>query len=52
MTDEAFKGYCKGNIEKYIWRYTDKGGIEDLKKAQWYLARLIQEEEQKHDNQQ
>ena len=41
MTPEAFKGYLKGNIQKYIWRYENKKGVEDLKKAQWYLNRLI-----------
>ena len=41
MTPEAFKGYLKGNIQKYIWRYENKKGGEDLKKAQWYLNKLI-----------
>ena len=41
MSSEAFKGYLKGNIEKYIWRYENKKGLEDLKKAQWYLNKLI-----------
>ena len=41
MTLEAFKGYLKGNIQKYIWRYEAKKGVEDLKKAQWYLNKLI-----------
>ena len=41
MTPEAFKGYLKGNIQKYICRYEAKKGVEDLKKAQWYLNRLI-----------
>jgi hypothetical protein len=29
---------------KYVWRYERKGGIDDLKKAQWYLQRLIEME--------
>ena len=37
--------YLEGNIIKYVTRYKDKGGLEDLKKAEWYLARLIQEAE-------
>ena len=41
MTPEAFKGYLKGNIQKYIWRYENKKGVEDLKKARWYLNKLI-----------
>lgn len=30
-----------GNILKYVIRYSQKNGIEDLKKALWYLNRLI-----------
>jgi hypothetical protein len=41
MTPEAFKGYLKGNIQKYMWRYEAKKGVEDLKKAEWYLNRLL-----------
>ena len=44
MTKEAFAGYCKGNVMKYIFRYEDKGGFEDLKKAQVYLGWLIDAE--------
>ena len=45
MSPEAFKGYLKGNTEKYLWRYSYKNGLEDLKKARWYLNYLIQMEE-------
>ena len=41
MTHEAFCGYLKGNVQKYMWRYENKGGITDLEKAQWYLNKLI-----------
>ena len=42
MGPEAYAGYLKGNIMKYMWRYERKGKpVEDLKKAQWYLGRLI-----------
>ena len=34
----------QGNIIKYVLRYKHKNGIEDLKKAQWYLDHLIQKE--------
>jgi hypothetical protein len=37
-------GYHEGAILKYIVRYKHKNGIEDLKKAKWYLERLIQNE--------
>ena len=42
MTADGFCDYCKGNIIKYIWRWRDKGGVEDLKKAQVYLSWLIE----------
>ncbi|SFU93674.1 DUF3310 domain-containing protein [Xenorhabdus koppenhoeferi] len=46
MTDEAFKGYLKGNVQKYLWRYEKKASpVEDLKKARWYLDKLIKEVE-------
>jgi len=41
LTPEEFRGYCKGNCVKYLWRERHKGGTESLKKAQWYLDRLI-----------
>ena len=33
--------FCEGNIIKYVTRYREKNGVEDLKKAKWYLDRLI-----------
>ena len=41
LTPEEFRGYLKGNIAKYIWREKAKGGVESLKKAQWYLNKLV-----------
>jgi hypothetical protein len=41
MSTEEFKGFLKGNVQKYVWRYSQKNGAEDLKKAKWYLERLI-----------
>ena len=35
-------GYLEGNIVKYVSRWKDKGGIEDLKKARHYLDKLIE----------
>jgi len=43
MTQDEFLGYLRGNNIKYLWRYRQKGGAEDLRKAQWYLNRLIAE---------
>lgn len=42
MPLDAFRGYLDGNAKKYMWRYRDKGKpVEDLKKAQWYINKLI-----------
>jgi len=34
---DPFEAYCTGNIIKYIWRWNDKNGIEDLRKAMQYI---------------
>ena len=44
MSQDAFRGYLKGNMIKYLWRYEKKNGLEDLQKADWFLQRLIKEE--------
>lgn len=41
LTPEQFEGFCIGVIIQYVSRYRMKGGIEDLKKAEWYLSRII-----------
>ncbi len=41
MSKEAFAGFLHGNCIKYLARYKDKNGIEDLKKCQHYLSKLI-----------
>ena len=41
LSPEEFRGYLKGNIIKYLWREKHKGGIQSLKKAEWYLKRLL-----------
>ena len=46
MSHEEFIGYLRGNIFKYNWRYRNKNGIEDLRKAEWYLRKLIEKTEQ------
>ncbi len=38
-------GFLAGNIIKYVTRYPHKNGLEDLKKAQHYLEKLIEVEE-------
>ena len=41
-TGKGFEAYLQGNILKYLWRYDYKNGVEDLKKAKWYLSELIE----------
>jgi hypothetical protein len=41
LTPEEYRGYCKGNIIKYIWRERHKGQDESVAKAIWYAKRLI-----------
>lgn len=40
-------GFCDGNVVKYLSRWRSKGGLEDIRKAIWYLKRFLEEEEQK-----
>lgn len=41
MSAESFKGFLKGQVLKYLWRYEKKNNpLEDLEKASWYLNRL------------
>lgn len=48
LGDEGFQAYCQGNALKYLWRHKYKGKpIEDLKKAQWYIDKIIKVIEQK-----
>jgi hypothetical protein len=44
MTKEAFAGYLLGNCIKYLSRYREKNGTQDLQKCQHYLAKLIEVE--------
>lgn len=46
MSEEQYEGFLKGNILKYLARYKNKNGIEDLRKAEWYLKKLISYEEE------
>lgn len=41
LTLDELKGFVRGNVIKYLWRMEHKGGLEDLKKARWYLDYLI-----------
>ena len=39
---DPFEAYCTGNIIKYIWRWNDKNGVEDLNKAKQYADIIIE----------
>lgn len=44
--EHPFSGMLKGNVIKYLWRYIYKGNpLQDLRKARWYLDKLIEFEE-------
>lgn len=45
----GIEAVCVANVTKYLWRYELKNGLEDVKKAQWYLNRLVSELESKPD---
>jgi len=40
---DPHESYCWQNAFKYIWRWPYKNGVEDLRKALWYIDRLIEE---------
>lgn len=41
----GIEAVCVANVIKYLWRYEEKNGLEDVKKAKWYIERLIKEVE-------
>ena len=38
---EGIEAFCTGNAIKYLYRWKEKGGAEDLRKARWYINRLL-----------
>lgn len=42
----AVMSFCLCNAYKYLWRHKNKNGLEDLKKARWYLDRYISMQEE------
>lgn len=46
----GIEAVCVANVIKYLFRYENKNGLEDVRKAQWYINRLIQELEEKTEN--
>lgn len=41
LGSDAVKSFCLCNAFKYIWRSSNKNGIEDIQKANWYLAKYL-----------
>lgn len=42
----GIKAVCVANVIKYLFRYEEKNGVEDVRKAQWYIERLLKELEE------
>jgi TPR repeat protein len=49
MHGDGFKISCLKDVVKYVWRHEFKGGLEDLKKARWYLDEAIEQMEKEKD---
>lgn len=45
----GIEAVCTANAIKYLWRWKHKNGVTDLYKAQWYIDRLIKQQEQSND---
>jgi hypothetical protein len=41
----GIEAVCTANAIKYLWRWKRKNGVEDLKKAKWYIDKLIFKQE-------
>ena len=42
----GIEAVCVANVIKYLWRYEEKNGIEDVRKAKFYIERLLKELEE------
>lgn len=42
----GIEAVCVANVIKYLWRYEEKNGVEDVCKAKWYIERLLKELEE------
>lgn len=45
----GLEAVCTANVIKYLWRYEAKNGLEDVRKAQWYINKLIDYLEHKEE---
>lgn len=43
LTSEEYRGFLKGTIAVYMWRERHKNGNEDIKKANWFMQKLLEE---------
>ena len=43
VNKSGIEAVCTANVIKYLWRYEAKNGLEDVRKAQWYLRKLEKE---------
>lgn len=46
INKRGIEAVCVANVIKYLWRYESKNGLQDVKKAKWYLEKLIKELEE------
>lgn len=44
---KGIEAVCTANAIKYLWRWKEKGGVEDLEKSKWYIDRLIKKDNSK-----
>lgn len=49
---EAVKNFCLCNAFKYLYRHNGKNGVEDIKKAKWYIDKYLELEGDQDDKQQ
>ena len=38
---KGIEAVCTANAIKYLWRWKEKNGAEDLRKSQWYITKLL-----------
>lgn len=48
---KGIEAVCTANAIKYLWRWKQKNGAEDLKKSIWYIERLLKEVEKDAERQ-
>lgn len=46
INKKGLDAVCTANIIKYVWRCEEKNGLEDMKKALWYLEKMIKHHEE------